>query len=110
MLRSFDAVPFPQKRSISFLLGAAGIRIRHADAPYTLQALMHLDASPAPPGHEGFREPEGYEGKSNDNMGISSRCLKKTRFTYTKTYFFVECLFSLEIHRICNMFVITHGP
>ena len=35
-----------------------------------------------------FLEPEGYEEKSNDNMGISSWALQKTRFTYTKTCFF----------------------
>ena len=95
-VRSFDAMPFPQCALYQFPLVSCWKFEYAVQVPLALFRcwciVMHL------PRHVAtrlFPEPEGYEGKSNDNIGNTNRIEKKQRFTYTKTLFFRDKPFFL---------------
>ena len=95
-MRSFDAMPFPQCALHQFPLVSYWKFKDAMQMPLTLFRRWCIWMPfPRRLATRLLPEPEGYEGKSNDNMGISSWALKKTRFTYTKTVFFREMPFFL---------------
>ena len=57
-----------------------------------------------------FVNPKGTRGNPTTIWGFPGGSKKKRVLPTRKLFFFMKCLLSLEIHRICSTFISIHGP